>query len=335
MAYSILDVAREARVAPSTVSLVLNGKRNVSSDTRSHVKAVIRRMRYKPRKARRPARIAVVYTQNMMVNGILAEYCRRWIEGVRMALTTSRAHMTIFPGLDHVDKDLVFTQTLDHHECDGVIMMGAYPKHGYLERVIASGIPMVVFARSPENAEFSAVSVNHRSIGSQASQVFHEMGHRKVALVMATRDNYPARTLYEGFKEANERHGIEFYDDLMPRVDKLTDADYELMADRVLELGVTAVFTGDPGAQRLGNVFERRGLTLGKDISILGIDDMGLFTQSGKRITSMGYDKQVMGQIAGQMMLHLLQMGDHISHQFTIVQPFLVKGDTVGPVQVQ
>ncbi len=332
MTYSITDVAREAQVAPSTVSLVLNGKRNVSADTRSHVKAVIRKMRYKPRKAKRAARIAVVYTQNMIVNGVLAEYCRRWIEGVRMALSSSRSQISIFAGLPHVDQDLVFTQSLDHHEWDGVIMMGAYPKHGYLERVLASGVPMVVFARSPEHAEFSAVSVNHRSIGSQASALLCEQGHRKVALLMGSKETYPGRTLYAGFTETNQANGLEVVYDVASPSPEMSIEQSEQAVDDILASGATAVFSGDPAAQKLGNALEKRGLTLGRDISILGVDDMGLFTRSGKRITSMGYDKQIMGQIAGQMMLHLLQMGDHISHQFTIVQPFLVKGDTLGRV---
>jgi len=332
MTYSITDVAREAQVAPSTVSLVLNGKRNVSAQTRSHVKAVIRRMRYKPRKARRTPRIAVVYTQNMIVNGVLAEYCRRWIEGVRMSLSTSRSHVSIFAGLSHVDQDLVFTQSLDHHEWDGVIMMGAYPKHGYLERVVASGVPMVAFARSPEHAEFSAVSVNHRAIGSQASAAFHEHGHRKVALLLGSKETYPGRMLYSGFMEANQAHGVELVFDLTTTQSDMSADQVDEALDQVLASGATAIFGGDPIAQKLGNALEKRGITPGRDISILGIDDMGLHTRGGRRITSMGYDKQIMGQIAGQMILHLLQMGDHISHQFTVVQPFLVKGDTLGRV---
>lgn len=352
MSSSITDVAREANVAPSTVSLVINDKPNVSDYTRSQVKAVIKRLKYKPRQAKRISRVAVVYTQNMMVNGSLAEYCRRWIAGIREGIASSQSQVTIFAGSLTVEDDLLFTQMLDHRECDGVIIMGAYPKHGYLERVLASGVPMVAFARHPEHSEFSAVCVDHHALGSQVARHLHGTGHRRLGLLTGPNDVYPTRMLRKGFfstleidvpagSALNRQQGASamtamasdrasvLYDFQAPS-GALDESFFDKVLDDLIAAKVTAIFTGDPAALRLATAMERRGMTPGKEISLMGIDDMGLITPGGKRLTSMGYDKLVMGQIAGQMMLQLIQMGDHISHQFTSVQPFLVKGHTLN-----
>src|SRR4051794_32569452 len=45
---TIIDVARAAGVAPSTVSYVLNGKRPISAETRRLVEQCIRQLGYRP-----------------------------------------------------------------------------------------------------------------------------------------------------------------------------------------------------------------------------------------------------------------------------------------------
>ena len=52
---TIIDVARAAGVAPSTVSYVLNGKRPISADTRRLVEQCIRQLGYRPMSRRTSA----------------------------------------------------------------------------------------------------------------------------------------------------------------------------------------------------------------------------------------------------------------------------------------
>ena len=52
---TILDVAREAKVAPSTVSLVVNNNDWVSDEMRARVQEVVERLGYRPRRQRRSA----------------------------------------------------------------------------------------------------------------------------------------------------------------------------------------------------------------------------------------------------------------------------------------
>src|SRR5690348_2020747 len=97
---SILDVAREANVAASTVSLVLNHESRVSPETRERVKEVIAQLGYRPRGRQRveaapPAkqdkkkvalRVAFVYTLESMHDASMSVYCREIIKGIQEAL---------------------------------------------------------------------------------------------------------------------------------------------------------------------------------------------------------------------------------------------------------
>ncbi len=332
MASSILDVAREAQVAPSTVSLVINGRQHVSEKTRRQVKAVIRRLNYRPRATRQTLNLAVLYTRNMIVNGALAEYCRQWIQGIRDGVKAERAQVSVFAGEPHVDQDLVFKQSLDAQEYDGVIVMGAYPKDGYLERVLATPTPVVVFNRRPRHAEFSCVCIDYYGAARHVAQQLHELGHRKVGLFTPRGDRFPSSELRQGFIDTVAAHaGMTLALDVQAPEGEVPDAFFQQAVERARQAGITALFSGDPAAVRLCNHLQADGCEVPGDLSIVGFDDMGLRTQRGQRVTSVGYDKHIMGRLAGQMMQTLLGMGDQIVNQVTTVPAKLVQGGTLGP----
>src|SRR5699024_3249023 len=108
---SILDVARKAGVAPSTVSLVINGKSRVKDSTREHVQEVIKQMNWQPRSAaadKKPYHIGILYGRYMMLSGELVDYCRKWIAGIRESFDDQGAHLTVNVGAEHIDQDLMF-----------------------------------------------------------------------------------------------------------------------------------------------------------------------------------------------------------------------------------
>lgn len=330
---SILDVARKANVAPSTVSLVVNRHPRVSAETRKRVESVIKQMGYKPRSARRKKRhVAVLYTRNMLVSGELIEYCREWIAGIREGLGEDGADVSVFTGQSHVHDDPMFTTNLDNADFDGLIMMGVNPKDGYLDTALQHDAPIVVMERKPKQAEFSAVHLDYHTAGQIAADHLLELGHTRIGLCIPDTEDFPAAALRAGFQSKLRENNLEIapvapastiaYDDL---------AGFTTFAQQVVDSGITAIFCGEHMAYRLANALHAMHVSVPEQISILGIDDLGMETDAGSKLSSVGYDKQMMGRLAGQLLQTLIAAEGSVTHMTASIPPQLAPGQTTGP----
>src|SRR5262245_10962372 len=110
---SITDVARAAKVATSTVSLVLNHRHRVSPETCQRVEEVMGRLGYRPRSWRKSAakstqHLAILYTLytfDPTTDCGMSGYCREVIEGVKSKMVEF-CSLSILRGVDHVKHDL-------------------------------------------------------------------------------------------------------------------------------------------------------------------------------------------------------------------------------------
>jgi DNA-binding LacI/PurR family transcriptional regulator len=321
---SILDVAREARVAPSTVSLVANQKGRVSESTRQRVQAAMDRLGYSAGRPRRRSRqVAVLYTPNMLINGVLVDYCRTWIKGIQRGFDGEGTHVNIMGGAAKVDEDPLFLQGLDEGDFCGVVLMGAYRASGYVQRCVERKLPLVVFNQLPQECEFSTVRTD---VGAGCRMVIHrmvELGHRRIATTSTLNTNHH-ELAHKGMAEALAQHGLK-------SVITRSDLDAPELAAQVIAQRATAVFTGDPMALKLANELHRRGIDVPGQVSIVGIDDMGLVTDHGRRLTSLGYDKNVMGEMAGSMLHQLIEMSGRLTNMIASVPMHLGEGQTLAP----
>jgi DNA-binding LacI/PurR family transcriptional regulator len=191
----LVEIAREARVSPATVSRAINQPDIVSLDTLERIREVIRRFNYIPvpiEHRRGPkARLGAQRTVGL------------WFVGSRTVgpeLAWFREHLLEIQATDvryRLDLRLLTSSTpdelprgLDLTELDGLIIQGMEPSPA-LQRQIAD-IPHVWFMtrRSPGYAG-DYIEPNNEENGWIAANYLHERKHRTVAVV-ATDPDYSA-----------------------------------------------------------------------------------------------------------------------------------------------
>ena len=323
---SIHDVAREAKVAPSTVSLVANGKGRVSSKTRLRVEEAIRKLAYRPTPRRQERHVAVLYTPNMLVDGKLVQFCREWIKGIREGFESDGFSINIFAGQEHYSKDTMFLQSLDGHDFDGLILMGITPSSGYLDRAVESGLPTVAFNRVAPRGEFSSVSVDAFGLGRTAATHLLDHGHKKIAVVVHASYAHNRECL-KGVLQTLEQRGLSptiLWDGSQAPI---TAAE---LAQRMMGQGVTGLICGDPLARDVGEQLLSHGRAIPEEFSLVGSDDMGFELSNGCRLTSVSYSKHLMGELAGKMLSQLLNSRGMVVNMTATVSTLLEPGQTVS-----
>jgi len=336
---SIFDIAQEAKVSPSTVSLVLNHRQRVSPETRERVERIIERLGYQSPRQRMPAetpraqgqKLAFLYTLESMYDHSVSTYCREVINGIQSALGDV-GFLSILRGADHADHDAILHQQLDAGELHGVILFGPEESNGYLERLIKAELPLVVFNRLPAHGQFSCVTLDYYGGAQQAIDHLFDAGHRQIANLIGDRaGKWLTKELQNGVSDRMKFHQMESIS-AAPLDTTITMESVKANCERMLKQGATALFTGDYSGVRYADAMAELNVRVPEDFSIIGFDDLGMTTKRGLQLSSIGYDKRRMGRIATRMLQQLIQGEEKVKWMASAVATHVVEGQTVAPI---
>lgn len=338
---TIRDVAAEAQVGASTVWRVVNNSDVVRQATRERVREAIRRVGYKPRRharARRSMRVAFVYTLEAMVEDKLGAYCREVVAGVEQQAHRQGMTVSLFRGAEHADDDPIIHDLLERRPFDGLILLGPEPHNGYLERLAQAGAPLVVFNRPVEHDRYSSVTVDFFDRGARAAEHLLGLGHRRIAKTDQPGKRWLQAQTHAGFVDALERAGLELVPLRPPGAEEASERDrVQALCGGLLEAGATALLVGDRLAVMCADELEARGVRVPEDVSVIGVDNLGLETARGQRLTATGFSRRRMGRLAIRMLRHMIQKRARGAVRWchgATVPTRVVEGQTTAPPPV-
>ena len=181
---TIVDVARAAGVAPSTVSYVLNGKRPISADTRRQVEQCIRELGY------RPDRRAPTTRPRANVLGLLAPLR----PGANLPALTRFVTATMVAARGRDQDLLLLTHDTDVSElrrtvattvADALIVMDVAASDPRVPALLAVDRPVVLVGTPARLTVLSSVDVDFTAAAVRAAAHLANLGHRSVGILGA------------------------------------------------------------------------------------------------------------------------------------------------------
>jgi LacI family transcriptional regulator len=177
----MVDVAREAGVAVSTVSRVVNQDPTVGAEFVRRVQTAIDTLGYRPDEQARQLRRGTSRTIGMATremsarNPLLAEFER----GAYAAGLTVFAASTA----DDVDRERAVVLSMARRGFDGVVVEPIGPDHSYLAPEMAAGLAVVAVDRPVAGPETDAVLADNAAGVRMAYRQLAEHGHRYIAYI--------------------------------------------------------------------------------------------------------------------------------------------------------
>jgi len=336
--YTIRDVARKAGVAVSTVSRVLNGRKDVSEETRKKVMDVVEEYGFvQNRNARNLkttnsvfAAIIVRGRRNAFLNDVAAQMIE-YAQGVKTPFLVKYID-------EQADEFEAMRQLYTERRAGGFILLGSRLDER-AETVNALGVPCVfatVDARARGLHNTSSVCIDDRAATRAMMDRLVENGHRHVAVFGGNRegDDIFARR-YSGAMDSLRAHGISYDEDgyymqmrfSMPGAYECTKKFFAQHPE------VTGVLTmSDSMATGVIRALRDMGLRVPQDVSVTGFDgtEMARFT-----IPSIATVSQPTGEIARRSVDLLCDMLGGGEARFITVDYALVEGESVGPAPVK
>jgi len=344
VAVTIQQVARAARVSPSTVSNVLNGRDSrMLPATKLRVEQTIAQLGYRPNRAARQLRTGRVPLIGLVVPSVANPFWGRFAHLVESVAMRSGFRVL----LGNSDRDPAReTEYLEELWADGitsVLLCSSLPSIAHVQPYLRRGMTIVAFDRTSQLGDPVLVNVSvDNSLGAQlATHHLLEQGHRRLAFVSGRLSSVNRRERLDGFLRTLDRAGVDVdpalvYRDAADRAaDRAGDLDAaelgrvaarELLARPAAPTAIVAI--NDLFAIGVCAGVRDAGLQVGRDVSVVGFDDITLADLTSPALTTVRQPLPEMAEATVQLLV-----GDAPARagQSLLMRPELVVRASTGP----
>jgi len=306
---TIIDVAKLAGVAVTTVSRVLNDKGQVSEGTRNRVRAAIEELGYRPSPAARSLPRKRVHAVSVLVPFVTHPSAVARVQGIVHGLRNTDLPVTI---LD-VEKPEHQSEHLDmlasSYRPEGAIIISLVPSQQQLARFADVGLcPVFIDA---DVSEFSRILIDDIKGGRLATEHLVTLGHRRIAFIGDIEDGrfgFESSTKRcAGYREALRAIGFERRSEY-DRAGPYGSESSRRIARELLALPEppTGIFAySDTQAIGVIEAAKEVGLRVPDDLSVIGFDDIEVAAYLG--LTTVRHPLYESGLIAADLVIESIR----------------------------
>ncbi len=304
---TLIDVARQAGVSPSTVSRILNGSAKVSDDKRQAVLQAIEQMHFAPNQMAQALKNGRSMTIGIVVQDIASPFFDETLRGVDDGLQGTGYASVIVSGHWDAQEEAQRIRLLVGRKVDGIILLAGRIGDESI-RQFAGQRPIVATGRSFKARNAHGFRLDHDNGAYLAVRHLIDLGHRRIAFITGPADNQDAAERLIGYTRALREAGIAFDPALLAEGD-LHETGGVAAIDTLFAAGgdFSAIFAANDltayGA-RLG--LYRRAIRVPEDMSLVGFDDLPGSAFTTPPLTTVRQPLYEMGKIASGALLALI-----------------------------
>lgn len=334
MGIRIEDVAEACHVSTATVSRALRDLPGVGIHTKKRILETAQRLGYIPSPT--AASLASGHTHSI---GLVQPDMSRWFFGKILESTENTLRKAGYDALVYSLPDYLgpsrqrFQANVLQGKVDAVIVLSLFFDPSEEAQLRALNIPAIFV--SVEQPGFCHVGIDDENTAARACRHLITLGHKRIGhLSGQTNDKCPVAPTQRrrnGWYKTMKRFHLDSSDDLVEAVTIMTASNGYLATHKLLNRrpDITAIVaSSDEMAMGAIHAIKERGLTVGRDISVMGIDGHDLSPSFGLATMSQPVSQE--GIAAAQAALSAIR-----SHKYepkTVIMPTtLVEGPSAGP----
>lgn len=337
MKVTIKDIAKKAGVSPASVSLVLNDKPSrIKEETKKNIINAANELGYKALERKNQTKGPVARS------GVIAfihpdlgnELMNKYLQGADKVATVGGYKMLICNVHDSSQVCVEYIRYMAELGVDGFIIVPPLDmnmgenNYKLLEALKKSGIPYMLLDRAINQVFCNFVTSDNKQGAYMAVEHLIQKGHREVGLIAGPKEIYNTRKHVAGYKEALAFHGISFVSENIYYGNCKTSSGYE-GAEYFYKRGVTALFVcGDKMALGVYEYAEDHGLVIGKDISVVGFDNLSIDGRLNPPLTSISPSGELMGKKSCELIISQINHEDPEIRN-TYFAPILMERESV------
>lgn len=328
-----LEVAKEAGVSRTTVSLVLNNtpKSGIPEETRLRVNEAAEKLDYHPNvtgrrlASGRTNTVAFVMHQSPE-RAAVDLFLPQVLRGLNANLRSSGYHI-LFRPVDPTNSQDGYAYLVYQGHVDGVVLSGPQLEESEAVLLHEQGLPIVVTGRLPGH-DVPYVDADNYQGAQLATNHLVSLGHRRIGLITNAPLIYIAsRERYRGYQDSLLAADLIYEPDLVREGYFTSESGYEAMISLLdLESPPSAVFVAsDVVAFGAIQAIKNRGLNIPHDVALVGFDDVSVSQFVEPFLTTIHLPAFDLGWMAGQLSQQLINRDDPVSNGLLLPTELVVR----------
>lgn len=302
---TIKDVAKKSQISVRTVSRVINNHPNVKSSTRERVQKAIEELDFKVNFLARSLKDKVT---NQLVVFIDQRNVEQWgafysefIQELYKAIQEKDYRIIVSASnpLNFSDNDGF--NLIKHKLCDGAIIFNPHDNDKRVCYLKEMEIPFVLMGDSKHNFNVSSVGINNYNVGYLGMQSLYNKGYCSVAFLLGKEDsiiNQNRASGFQNFCNKTNMSGKPYFN--ISTFEKAYKKSLELLKEHK----VKAFFvSGDELALAVYRSIWECGFKIGKDIGVLGIDNLKMGCYFSPPISTIAQPKHEMAKASLNLLI--------------------------------
>ena len=328
---TIRQIADIAGVSIATVSRVVNGRGDVSDETRELVQRVVREHGYSVNRTARGLSGGRTGFVGVTVPRIAPVFFSSILSGAAEALYEQDMRIVLCPTEHEHEREVSLLDRLMHGTTDGALLILPEETNDELENLVNHGYRFVVVdPLHPLNERIPAVSAANSSGANQAVRHLLDLGHRRIGALMGPIDWLAPQERRDGYHAALASAGI-MPDPALEIASTFLVAGGVEAGGRLLDLAEppTAIFAfNDELAVGAMQAARARGLRIPEDLSIVGFDDVEWTRYVTPQLTTVRQPLAEMGRMAVSLLTRLVDNQSMEVLHVELATRFIVRGST-------
>ncbi len=326
MDVTIKDVAKEAKVAASTVSRVIKDSPNISEETKRRVREVMDRLGYYPNfQAQSLAGKNTKAIGVILPNAAFHSFQNPFFSEVLLGISTSAnkhkygIYLSTSATEDGIYEEVV--RMVQGKRVDGILLLYSRKNDKLLTYLNTVKIPFTVVGR-PYEKEQQTTYVDNDNIQTSidVTNFLINAGHRRMAFIGGNQQFVVTADRLKGYKKALENEGIAYDEKFVINEQSVKEEGRVIIEKLVsLEEPPTAIITQDDLiAFQIISHLESLNLNVPNDISIISFNNYFVSEHSRPPLTSVDIGINQLGFEATDALIELIEEPSTLPKRITI-----------------
>lgn len=314
---NIKQLAEIIGVSSATISRVLNNSGYVSEEKRRLVLEGIKKYNYIPNDIARSLSTKKTRSIGVIIPDIENPFFSSIISGINLVARESNYNLYFICSYENIDIEHDILDYIQKLMLDGVIITPVKEDDKItcekLEQLNKKGVSIVLIDRDVVSDVYDGIFVDNFQATYDAIKILVDAGHEKISIITGPLTSKPGKERLDGYKKALRDNNIEVREEYIIEGDFRTERAYKC-TEYLLSLNEspTAIFTSN-NFTTIGclKYLKEKNLQLGKDISVIGFDDIELLNILDYRLSVVYRDFENIGEESMNLIIDKIDKNDN------------------------
>lgn len=316
------DLAEMANVSVATISMALNGKPGVSDETREYILSLAEKQNYVMNINARSLKTNINSLIGVIVPDIQNPFFSTLVSELNNFIDAENYTMLLGISGELIETDLI--KEMCSRGVAGIILVPSFRQNDSSFDYNFFDIPIVLCTVISEAKGIASVACDLRQGEYLMTKHLLERGYETFSFVGLNPKSWITRERYEGFLQAlSERFSNKYKYKFVEAKKPSFKSGYEIAATILKSPPSAVICINDVLALGIMEYFQENGISVPKDIAIVGFDDVWITSLIKPQLTTIRQPLEKIAKTTVRLILGQIMKDEYKTYRSVLVEPIL------------